>query len=104
KDTIARMNEEIAKVQASSGMSIEVRWQRSDDATPAHRRALELLQAAPSRLTPSEQRELQEFIREPVRLAPREARRNQNTHPLPPAGPRPAPARRTPPAISKPAG
>ena len=33
RETVARMNDEIARVQASSGMSIEVRWQRAE--TPA---------------------------------------------------------------------
>jgi uncharacterized protein (TIGR02680 family) len=79
KDTIARMNEEIAQVQASSGMSIEVRWQRSGDGGPAQRRALELLQAAPSRLAPSEQAELQEFIRGQVRSARLESEENETT-------------------------
>jgi hypothetical protein len=66
-------------VQASSGMSIEVRWQRADEGSPTHRRALELLQASPSRLTPSEQRELQEFIREQVRTARLESEENETT-------------------------
>lgn len=79
RETVARMNEEIAKVQASSGMSIDVRWQRRDDATSAHRRALELLQASPSRLVPAEQRELQEFIREQVRAARLDAEENETT-------------------------
>jgi hypothetical protein len=79
KETVGRMNEEIAKVQASSGMSIEVRWQRADEGSPTHRRALELLQASPSRLTPSEQRELQEFIREQVRTARLESEENETT-------------------------
>ena len=79
RETVARMNDEIARVQASSGMSIEVRWQRSEDAGPAHRRALELLQASPSRLTPREQAELQEFIRDQVRLARLDAAEQETT-------------------------
>ena len=47
---------EIAKVQASSGMSIDIHWQRADAGGTTLRRALELLQASPSRLTPDEQR------------------------------------------------
>ena len=79
REAVALMNEEIAKVQASSGMSIDVRWQRSDEATPAHRRALELLQASPSRLVQAEQHELQEFIRERVRAARLDADENETT-------------------------
>ena len=73
------MNEEIAKVQASSGMSIDIRWQRADAGGTTLRRALELLQASPSRLTPDEQRELQEFVREQVRTARIEAAENETT-------------------------
>jgi len=79
KQTVERMNEEIAKVQASSGMSIDIHWQRADAGGTTLRRALELLQAAPSRLTPDEQRELQEFVREQVRSARIEAAENETT-------------------------
>ncbi len=39
KQTVERMNEEIAKVQASSGMSIDIHWQREDAGGTALRRA-----------------------------------------------------------------
>lgn len=79
KQTVERMNEEIAKVQASSGMSIDIHWQRAEAGGTALRRALELLQASPSRLTPEEQRELQEFVREQVRSARVEAAEHETT-------------------------
>lgn len=79
KQTVERMHEEIAKVQASSGMSIDIHWQRADAGGTTLRRALELLQASPSRLTPDEQRELQEFVREQVRTARVEAAENETT-------------------------
>jgi uncharacterized protein (TIGR02680 family) len=77
KEAVERMNEEIAKVEASSGMSIAVRWQRSEDGGPTLRRALELLQGAPSRLSANEQQELQEFIREQVKMARLESEKNE---------------------------
>ncbi len=79
KQAVERMNEEIAKVQASSGMSIDIHWQRAEAGGTTLRRALELLQASPSRLTPDEQRELQEFVREQVRTARIEAAENETT-------------------------
>lgn len=79
KQAVERMNEEIAKVQASSGMSIDIQWRRADDGGTTLRRALELLQASPSRITPDEQRELQEFVREQVRSARVEAVENETT-------------------------
>ena len=79
KQTVERMNEEIAKVQASSGMSIDMHWRRSEAGGTTLRRALDLLQASPSRLTPDEQRELQEFVREQVGMARIEAAESDTT-------------------------
>ena len=60
-------------------MSIDIHWQRADAGGTTPRRALELLQASPSRLTPDEQRELQEFVREQVRSARMDAAESETT-------------------------
>jgi hypothetical protein len=61
--SVQKMKDEIAKVEASSGMAIGIGWRRRDDESAVLKRALELLRIAPARLSDDERLALSEFIR-----------------------------------------
>jgi uncharacterized protein (TIGR02680 family) len=77
--SVQRMKDEIAKVEASSGMSIGVSWKRRDDESAVLKKALELLQNSPARLSDDDREALSGFIRAQIADARSSADENETT-------------------------